>query len=259
MTADSQTPELTDRRARALLLEKPHPIKPLDKNSTRYEEADGLIRLPSRKGKEMDQNYRSITRDGDHDSDSESSSSFGSQSSGDELDLLPMTAREEGIRNVERKLAENPESVSDWLRLLDISVHGMQEDVKSMSKARAEIAISVLSRAFDAHLENRRSPVLWWKILKAGEDVWDKNRLRSEWERSLVATASADLWVEWLDWRIRASSRFREVLSDATRALDVAGKICSGEAADMARLRVFWRTTIFIRQAGKCRRFPPLQ
>lgn len=207
-----------------------------------------MIRLSkSRKGKETEQAYRSITRSND---DSDSSISSESESSSEELDVIPLTAREESIRDLERNLASHPESVESWIRLIDISVNDVSDDAKNIGRARKEITISILGRAFDARTDNKRSPTLWWKLLKTGEDLWDKDRLKTEWELALDLTRSIDLWVEWLDWKLRTSSRFEDAFSSCTRALQSVSKICTGVDADMAKLRVFWRTIIFLRQAG---------
>ncbi|KAH8120222.1 DUF1740-domain-containing protein [Phellopilus nigrolimitatus] len=234
-----RTPQLTDSRTRALLASgQTRQLSASTKTLLKYEEVDGFVKVPSRKGKEKDQAYRSITRENEEDSDSESSSESGSEASDYESDTSPMTAREDSLRNLEQKLKVDPESIPDWLHLLELSLNG------------SEISVSIISRALSAHPNNFRSAFLRLKYVRAGENIWHESKLRAEWEEALRVIDSADVCIEWLDWRMRTPANFSNVLEDAIRAYKMVAKGMSGDNADIARLRVFWRTAIFLKQAG---------
>ncbi|KAI5123567.1 hypothetical protein M0805_003385 [Coniferiporia weirii] len=246
----NRAPQLTDSHARALLAGKTHRLAASARTLLKYEESDGFIRVPSRKGKGRVQAYRSITREDAENSDSQTSSESGSSSSEYETDTSPMSAREESLRNLEQKLLRDPTSISDWLLLVEHSLNGMPATNRNVDKARSEISVSVLSRAFSAHPDNNRSTILWLKYLKAGELFWTGSKLKSEWEEALRILKSGDICVDWFDWRTRSNARLDDVLHDAARALEMAAKSTPGDGAELAELRVFWRIVIFLKQSG---------
>ena len=220
------------------------------RTALKYEEIDGFIRIPSRKGKEKDQEYRSITFEGHDDSDSDVTQSE-SESSGNESDISPLSAREEALRDFEQRLAEDPTSESTWLSLLHHSIGGIDVSSKNAERSRAEIVVSVLERALSQHPANGHSPFLRLKYLKAGELTWDKARAEEEWNKALEDVATADIYVEWLDWRIRTTPDFNAVVEHAIKATRLVASTGSDEKSDFAILRVFWRIVTFFKQAGK--------
>lgn len=116
-------PQLTDKKTRALLAAGPvRRLQPSAKSLLKYDEVDGFIRVPTRKGKEKEQAYRSIEDEKDENSDSESTSGSEGDSSAYDSDTVPFSAREEALRNLELKLQSSPTSIQDWLLLLEHSL-----------------------------------------------------------------------------------------------------------------------------------------
>lgn len=224
-------------------------LTPSSKTLLKYEEADGFIRVHSRKGKEKDQEYRSIYITRGESRDSNASSQSGSESSEDS-DTPPMSAREESLRNLEQRVAKNPTSESDWLLLIQHTLNGIMPSSKNAEKARAEISVSILERALSAHPSNVRSILLRLKYLRTGEVIWDLVKTRQEWEKALKDVGSTDIYVEWLDWVIRATPSFNSVVEDGIRATNLVASSVIDDKADCAKLRIFWRITTFFRQAG---------
>ncbi|KAL5535434.1 hypothetical protein ACEPAF_3528 [Sanghuangporus sanghuang] len=249
----NRSPQLTDSRSRPLLTSKDtRRLTTTNRTMLKYEEVDGFIRVSSRKGKgkENDQPYRAISLDKDE-SDSDSSSQDEDGSSDEDSDVSPMSAREEALRNLEQRLANDPTSESMWLSLLHHSIGGIEPLSKNADRTRAEISVSVLERALSAHQDNARSSLLRLKCLKAGEVTWDMTRMKDEWRKALKAIPTADMHVEWLDWTIRSTPDFNAVVEYAIEATNlVSNNIAAGENADFAKLRVFWRIATFFRQAG---------
>lgn len=212
---------------------------------------DGFIRLPSGKRREDDQSYRSITvRDPDSDSSSSSSSSEEGESSEDEDIPRTLTAREESIQRLESLLAEDPTSVSSWLLLLEQSAREIQSTSKNAERTRAEIALSVLTRAMEAHPRNKSSVQIRLKFLKYGEVVWSTDRMKEEWMKALREANSDDLAVEWLDWRIRTATSFNDALEEAESILWKL-KEDENSSTDEFKLRLFWRAAVLMKQAGE--------
>ncbi|KAL5534334.1 hypothetical protein ACEPAG_796 [Sanghuangporus baumii] len=249
----SRSPQLTDSRSRSLLTSgDTHRLTATNRTRLKYEEVDGFIRVSSRKrkGNEKDQAYRAISLDDKGESDTDSSSQDEGGSSDEDSDVSPMSAREETLRNLEQRLANDPTSESMWLSLLHHSIGGIDPSSKNADRTRAEISVSMLERALSAHQANARSPSLRLKYLKAGEVIWDMTRMEPEWRKALKAIPTADMHVEWLDWTIRSTPDFSAVVEYAIEATNLVSNIGAGEDADFAKLRVFWRIATFFRQAG---------
>ncbi|KAL5495358.1 hypothetical protein ACEPAI_821 [Sanghuangporus weigelae] len=249
----NRSPQLTDSRSRSLLASgDTRRLTATNRTRLKYEEVDGFIRVSSRKrkGKEKDQAYRAISLDDKDESDSDSSSQDEGGSSAEGSDVSPMSAREETLRNLEQRLANDPTSESMWLFLLHHSISGIDPSSKNADRARAEISVSVLERALSAHQANARSPLLRLKYLKAGEVIWDMTRMKDEWRKALKAIPTADMHVDWLDWTIRSTPDFSAVVEYAIETTNLVSNIGAGEDADFAKLRVFWRVATSFRQAG---------
>ncbi|KAL5519041.1 hypothetical protein ACEPAH_724 [Sanghuangporus vaninii] len=250
----NRSPQLTDSRSRSLLTSRDtRRLTATSRTMRKYEEVDGFIRISSRKGKdkEKDQPYRAISLDDKDESDSDSSSQDEGGSSDENSDVSPLSAREEALRDLEQRLANDPTSESMWLSLLHHSIGGIDPLSKNADRTRAEIVVSVLERALSAHQDNARSSLLRLKYLKAGEVTWDMTRMKGEWRKALKAIPTADMHVEWFDWTIRSTPDFNAVVEFAIEATNlVSNNIAVGEDADFARLRVFWRIATFFRQAG---------
>lgn len=229
------------------------------KGDSKYQEVDGFLPLPSRKGRQEEQAYRSITVEENPNSDSESSKSGADdddRSSEDDSDTMPLDSRQETVRSLEEQLTAEPSSISAWLSLLDHSLASLPVTSKNASEARSEIATSILSRALTASPGNRHSVYLRLKYLKSGEEIWHESKTRAEWEDALKVSGEADVWIEWLNWRIRTGAGgVSGVLDDAIRALDNIANGLSAEDADIARLRVLWRVAVLFKETGLCSSF----
>ncbi|KIK82299.1 hypothetical protein PAXRUDRAFT_832295 [Paxillus rubicundulus Ve08.2h10] len=239
-------PSLTDPASRELLA-TPSRRLVASGDSYRYEEIDGFLRLPSRAGRRTEEDYRSIIK-GDATSDSDSSPSEADEEiSDDDRGSLTLTSHQLAVKALEDVLASNPSSIETWLSLVSQSLSAVPVTSKNATKARSEVSLSILSRARTAHPSNSNSRVLVLKYLRAGEEVWHGSRLKAEWEDALKIGGS-DIWIEWLEWRIRKSvGGIDGVVSDATRALKALG---NSDDAEVDKLRIVWRVAVAFQEAG---------
>ncbi|KAJ7071152.1 NRDE-2, necessary for RNA interference-domain-containing protein, partial [Mycena amicta] len=241
-----QMPSLTDASSRTLLLRNPTRSLVHTTNTTKYEEHDGFLRLPSRSVK---QTYREIENTAN--SDSDSALSDADESTEEE----PLTSHE--MRVVNERVAADP-SVANWLSLLSHTLSTTNTTTsRNSTRARSEISISVLSRALTA---TNNSPVLRLKYLEAGEEVWPENKLRSEWEEALKDQKDLNVWISWIDWRWRTCKNgISSLVTDAERALSALHE------DEIARIMIFWRlgcygeraTAMFQAQAELAFHLPP--
>ena len=241
---------MTDSSSRALLL-KPPCRRLFPSDSAKYQEIDGFIRLPTRRGgKDIEKSYRSITQDRklDHsDSSSSSDSQSDADSSENEVDRPALTAHQETLKQLEQGLVLTPQSVDTWLSLLNQSLSIIPITSKNANKARSEISVSILSRALSAHPQNSRNMVLRLAYLRAGEGIWHESKLKSEWNDALKI-GGIELQMEWLEWRIRnGNAGIDGVVGSAIRAVASLG---GDDDSEVAKVRIFWRMTTAIRSAG---------
>lgn len=219
-----------------------------EEHGYKYEEVDGFLRLPSAKSAKKDiEAYRDITAHPNLGSDMSDSSTGDEEESGDEdSDLSPLDARQATLKEIEERLASNPTSIPTWLALLTNSLSTVSLLSKNAPKVRAEISLSILSRALDAHVDNKKSLSLRLKLLSVGEELWGDEKLYEEWEDALKV-GNAELWIRWLDWRIRTLRNGVDgIVLHAQRALAALGK------DEVSKLRVLWRVAIAFRNAGSC-------
>jgi hypothetical protein len=143
------------------------------------------------------------------------------------------------------RVREYPTDISAWMALLKHNVAPAQDGL-----ARAEMTVSVLSRALAAHPANRRSPSLRLRLLRAGEIVWPPQQLEQEWKDVLTDfPQDGDVWSEWVGWRMRVMRSVEYTIGDIAHALEALHG--STEELEMQRLRIFWRTCVWFRQAGE--------
>ncbi|TBU34597.1 NRDE-2, necessary for RNA interference-domain-containing protein [Dichomitus squalens] len=240
-------PALTDSSSRHLLAAPPkRRLLASLEDRYKFREVDGFIRVVSNKPRRDDQAYREIEREKqDLDSD-ESDVSEESASSGDESDTTFLTSLQSTLKALEERLATQPTDVSAWLSLLSHTLSTVPVTSKKASRARAEISLSVLRRAMSTHPGNLRSKVLRLKYMKAGEEIWEPEKLKAEWEDA-VKVDNIEIWMAWLDWRVRKTSNILEsIIEDVgriSRALATRGD-------EIGQLRVFWRAAVALRDAG---------
>ncbi|KAG2154714.1 NRDE-2, necessary for RNA interference-domain-containing protein [Suillus clintonianus] len=237
-------PALTDSSVTTLLAAPPSQRLIGSGDSYKYEEVDGFLRLPS--GHKAAEDYRSITKQQDHlDSDSQSSAS--NDSSGDESGTPILTSHQLSLKALEQQLAADPSSVETWLSLVRHSLSNIPLTSKNAAKARAEITLSILTRARAANPHNKSSRILFLKYLRAGEEVWHESKTKAEWEEALKL-GGIEIWIEWLEWRIRTAAGGVETsVTDATRVFNALG---SSESSEIDKLRVLWRVAVAFQQAG---------
>jgi len=213
-------PSLTDASSRALLSRNPtRSLVNVTASSSRYEELDGFLRLPSRALHANEQSYRSIEKTNAN-SDSESESDAGESDFGDssEEDVTP-SSHTATLRSINERLAADSRSISNWLSLLSHTLLTVPTTSKNATRARSEISISILARAIAVD-GNSHSYVLRLKYLQAGEEIWHESKLRAEWEDALRNVKGVEIWMEWFEWRIRKGTKgISAVVEDAKRAL----------------------------------------
>jgi hypothetical protein len=247
MRSELQLPQLTDPKTRTLLAAAPTRRLLNSSAPYKYEEADGFLRLPSRRGRHEDQAYRSITQPAAN-SDSDSSASETENSDTDvDSDTTPLTSYQEKSKSLDSQLNADPSFVPTWLSLLSHSLSTIPITSKNASKARSEITLSIMSRALSAHPQNSSSRVLRLKYLQAGEEVWHESKLRAEWEDAWKV-GGVEIWMEWLEWRIRNKDKsINRVVEDGRRVLDALGV---GDDNELGKVRVFWRLAVAFQNAG---------
>jgi hypothetical protein len=146
------------------------------------------------------------------------------------------------MRSLEEQLSVDPSSVSTWLSLLSLSLSQVPAASKNSSKVRSEITLSVLGRALPSipEVSSIRIRLLY---LHAGEELWTSEKLGQEWEKALT-TGDINISLAWLDWRFRNGSRGVDGI------LEAATRVLASAESELERLRIFWRLTCALRQAG---------
>ncbi|CAG8732417.1 11367_t:CDS:2, partial [Acaulospora colombiana] len=158
--------------------------------------------------------YRSIEGEKEREDDSDI---FRTESSSDESEGPGLTAEQESIKELEKKLGRNPDDESSWLKLLDISVKSIPVTAKRGARARADIAISILERAISTHPANKIS-------LLGGMEGLSCSYWSEPWKRSII-------WLSWLEWRLSSSKS----ISDASTHAKTTVSALSGSEYEMVR------------------------
>lgn len=186
------------------------------------------------------------------DAEKASSASSESEESGDSSDdedvETTLTADQEAIKALEATISADPASLSSWFSLLSLSLATIPHDSKNATKARAEITLSVFSRALKAHDSNGTSARFRVTYLRSGESVWSADQLYHEWEDALRVVANkSQIWLAWYTWRLRVRMRAGDisgVADDASRALRALAH------SELARVGILWRSAVFLKEAG---------
>lgn len=181
--------------------------------------------------------------------DSESDSANEDETSDEESDGITLDSRQTTLKDLEQRISSDPTFVPTWLNLLSTTLAGVPLYSKNASKARAELSLSVLSRAIAAHPSNKQSSTLRLKLLSAGEELWEDTKLAEEWE-SALQVGGIEMWITWLDWRLRSSRRGIDGLAEDVQ------RIYSALSKDHAleRSRVLWRAVVALCDAGMASR-----
>ncbi|KAI1793871.1 NRDE-2, necessary for RNA interference-domain-containing protein [Ganoderma leucocontextum] len=242
-----KNPALVDLSSRALLAAPPkRRLLASSEDRYKFQEVDGFIRVRTNKPHKDNQAYREIELAKQGLNSDESDLSENSASSGDESDTTPLTSLQSTLKSLEETLFTNPTDVPTWLSLLSHTLSTVPITSKNASRARAEISLSVLSRAISTHPSNLRSKTLRLKYLKAGEEVWEPDKLREEWEDA-VKVDDIEIWMAWFDWRVRRTSNLLEsIVEDLERTL----RAPTVRRDEIGQLRMFWRAAVALRDAG---------
>ena len=211
----------------------------------KYVEVEGFLRVPSGHSRKTTRSSRDITTAAHDSQESESSSEEELSEDSDDSDASPLTAQQEALKSLESRLSSDSTSIQTWLSLLSHTLAGIPPDTKNAQKARAEVALSVLSRALSAHPSNGQSSELRLKYLSVGEDIWAPDALQKEWEVALKV-GGTEIWIQWLDWRIRTAAKGVEGIMEDVQRLYRA----LSPDDENGRLRAFWRVAIALRDAG---------
>ncbi|KAF8167773.1 NRDE-2, necessary for RNA interference-domain-containing protein [Crassisporium funariophilum] len=241
--------KLTDSASRALLSQPASRRLLPSLDTKKYDEIDGFIRIPSRRGRgDVNETYRFITTGNDNISDSSSSSgSDDGASSDDDSDPTTLTFHQETLKSLEQELDMNPRLADKWFSLMNQTLSTIPLTSKNATKARSEITVSILARALAADPQNLTNKRLRLAYLKAGEEIWHESKLRSEWE-DVLKVGGADIYLEWLEWKIRKGNKGVDgVVESAVRSLSSLG---NDEDAEVGKVRVFWRVATAIKNAG---------
>ena len=206
--------------------------------------------------------YRAITASEarPRDSDSEHTGSVHGLTSEDEggpsgEPHVHLTAQQEAIKELESNLAHDPTLIDSWFSLIRLSIAQSPVTARRGPAARAEISLSILKPALDAHLQNRTSVRLLVSYLEAGEEIWRKDEQAQEWESALNAVGSPGIdlcnremiWTAWLSWAMRNAKNVDDFLSCFRRAFAVF----NFEEAEVIRVRLLWRLCVHLNESGK--------
>ncbi|KAG6851218.1 hypothetical protein H0H93_015228 [Arthromyces matolae] len=227
---------LTDPNARALLLVPPTRRVRQAESAYKGGEVEGYLRLPSSPSQDINsESYRSITALKDDAQSGSETTDASDEDSGDESPSqgITLTAHQEKLKLLEQAIAEEPESTVCWLNILAHTLSTIPITSKNAFKARHEVTVSVLERSFATHPPNKTSAILRIRYLKAGEAIWPENKVKAEWEDAFKL-GGADIWMEWLEWRIRqAENGVDGVIEDAVRLFRALGSDDDGELAKL--------------------------
>jgi len=241
------TSGLSGSSARSLLA-LPPTKKIFPSTTTKYEEIDGVIKLPSRRRRrDPEESYRTITATRGSDSDSESS---GVADTGEEnSDSSPiLTSQQVAIKKLEQEIEKDPSAVDKWFSLLNHTLSTIPLLSRNARKARSEIIVSILSRALTVNNNNESAKLLRLRYMKAGEEIWPEAKLKAEWETALKG-GGIEIWMEWLEWRIRTMKNMNGLLDLVSRVYS-AFNSNEGVVGELAKLRVFWRVAVLYKDAG---------
>jgi hypothetical protein len=147
-------------------------------------------------------------------------------------------------RDFEAKLSNNPSCISSWLTFLNFNLNNSSNSGGNHN-LKATIAVSILQRALKASPCNINSFTLWNSYLFWGEELWDESKLDTEWVRALECVSDDRIWLEWLNWRLRASriGIYKTLLTD--------GRKCFlSMKNDYIKLIAFWRVLVAFQEAG---------
>ncbi|KIY70954.1 hypothetical protein CYLTODRAFT_346760 [Cylindrobasidium torrendii FP15055 ss-10] len=153
---------------------------------------------------------------------------------------IVLTVEQRAIQDAERAVDADPSNPKNWLKRLSVS---LAEVTQAKPKQQAAITLAILKKALEADERHWGCLPLVLQYLQAGALVWKEDKLEDEWEEAYAQENALQIWMEWLNWRIRTTG-CEEIVDDVVRVLN---KVSMDE---MGQLRVFWRVACAFREAG---------
>ncbi|KAG8953813.1 hypothetical protein FRC04_001443 [Tulasnella sp. 424] len=229
---------------------------------------EDFIALPALRSKAQESGEaRPITsfehkeQEGEESDGSSSSLSISEDEGGDDEYTVPTNPTSTKISQLTSTVKSNPTSIESWLEFIEHSV-----STSPTAESKADISLSITQRALSAHPTNKFHPVLLARYLRSGSVIWSTAKLEEEWERTLDGVSkdggaleeTVDLWMDWLDWRLKAKGA--EGLEEATERLHSLVRREEERrqrrqqhpnlALEAAKLRFLWRMCVGIAEAG---------
>lgn len=155
--------------------------------------------------------YRAIARDSDEEAEfAEIQAALGDVSTVED----DIKARREEF---ERHLRQHPDDVDRWIKYSTLHLELQREtsstrvdpSTKPITRANAEVTLSMLQRALDAHRRNFMSPELHIAYLKAAEAFWPASKVTERWKNVMRQLAEygvpeeemMGIYLAYIEWR----------------------------------------------------------
>ena len=188
--------------------------------------------------------YRSITEPNDN-SDRDSSTDEEDALSWLESDDDAVDAHSAETTRLARILATDTSNVSSWLNVIAHSA-----STNPTPAGRADIWITMLEKAMLAHPANKTSDKLRLRYLEVIREARPGSEEERAWALALSEITSENIWVEYIGFKLRRGGA--ESLEGAVSNIwEKMGALGDNEPRQHhARLRIFWRALIGLREAG---------
>jgi NRDE-2, necessary for RNA interference len=137
--------------------------------------------------------------------------------------------------------------VSSWL---DVIAHSASTN--PTPAGRADIWITMLEKAMLGHPANKTSEALRLRYLEAIRELRSGSEEETAWTKAFDEIKSENLWVEYIGFRLRkrGAEALESAISRVWKAVDTLGD--NEQRKYHARLRIFWRAIVGLREAGAC-------
>ncbi|WVR06081.1 hypothetical protein IAU60_003109 [Kwoniella sp. DSM 27419] len=211
---------------------------------------------------------------------------------GDDLSVMqaaigPYSTLEDEVRRrtaeMERHLRSHPEDVDSWLEYSQLHLRlsptlGHQASAKAsaqlnLTRANAEVTLSVLSRALDADEANMTSIKLHLAYLRAAEQFWPAEKVTGRWKNVLrelgerggreIEEGWMQVWLAYISWREgqgfgQAGEKGGGVDEVIEVYIDCIGRLRGGlggsdtdpQAREENLVYLFLRACLFLKQSG---------
>ncbi|WRT64373.1 uncharacterized protein IL334_001305 [Kwoniella shivajii] len=214
--------------------------------------------------------YRSITHPHEEDDDEMESikAAIGSYST------LEEEVRKETIQT-EHYLRSHPDDIDKWVSYSQLhlrtspesetSIHSADPGRLQTTRAKAEVTLSILSRALDAEEDNFTSTKLHLAYLKAAEQFWPNEKVTNRWknvlrelgEKGKDEEGMMEVWLGYIAWREGQGfgsgagvDEVVEVYEECIGRLKDSRGSGDLQAKEENLVYLFLRACIFLKQAG---------